>query len=216
MGKGKEPKWHHSLKRFRQTARERLRASGKAQPRYKDLVVISSHHGSQLPQKARLSYLKRIAMASWQCRFCLVWAQIEVTHCTACHRHWRQAQRLRSSSRAQNRSQGRKKEQGKAKEVQDEKVTEETDIFRSVPWIASLVLQQWRIPPAMRKSPKTYHCPNHLFRTAQRSRREVKQSNDRWRRFGRQWLEKISPKRCSQLSQYWRKKQACRQVGRGR
>lgn len=68
-----------------------------------------------VPQKASAQLHKLFNMSAWQCRFCMVWVHIQTAHCTACSRHWKQAQNLRSRSSKGRSKQDKEKIRGGSK-----------------------------------------------------------------------------------------------------
>ena len=74
----------------------------------------------------------------------MVWVHIQAAHCTACSRHWKQAQNLRSRSSKGRSKQDKEKDADREKRQQNKK-KEEGDPFSNVPWVN--LTPRSRVPP---------------------------------------------------------------------
>ncbi len=81
-------------------------------------------------------------MATWQCRFCFLRLGMDITHCSTCGRHWRQAQLLRSKSK---KSESRREKSARRSKTTEEG-EEEQDLFAKVPWVPSTPRTRVPIP----------------------------------------------------------------------
>lgn len=73
----------------------------------------------------------------------MVWVHIQTAHCTACSRHWKQAQNLRSRSSRSRSKQDKEQDVDREKRQQDKK--KEENLFSNVPWVNST--PRSRVPP---------------------------------------------------------------------
>lgn len=79
-------------------------------------ALLNCHHGSSTPSKVLRSLVGHpvlSTMTSWTCRFCNLRLQVNVSHCSQCSRHWKQAQ---MTSRSKSRS-ARAKDNNRSKQL---------------------------------------------------------------------------------------------------